>query len=236
MQYQARRVRNSARFPGAIFDTASFPIAVEMKDLYQSCLDAVLQDDDMKFHVVMRPMEPGTHYIVAAGENEEFEHGADLIDGKPVGEHDCVVVLCRRFLTEEKSHTEMMKIVITDVCDYINDNYSMVEPASGAVGSILSWVAATHTLSSLVGLKDADLIGSMVEEFKKVSATSFGGGNVVRIGTANQNSNAHSEIMDRLCERIEETNGCHLSLPVKMMDIVDSGRSILSQVLDERGL
>jgi hypothetical protein len=234
MQYQARTVRTSARFPGAIFDTANFPIAVEMKDLYSSCLDAVLQDDDMKFHVVMRPMEPGDHYFLAAGDDAELEDGIDRIVGKAVGEHDSIIVLCRGFLTVERTRTEMMKLVIKDVCDYINDNYAMAEPAAGAVGSMLSWVATTRTLSNLLGLEGDDMVGTTMQEFKQATVSPISG-NIARIGLANQAPN-HFDILERLCDRITETNGCFLSLPIKMMDIVDSGRSMISSVLDERAL
>lgn len=236
MHFQAQRLRKSRLLPGSIFDTASFPVAAQMRDLYQSVLGMLLHDDEINFHVMMRPTEFGDRYLLAAGEDPDLDASIERVSGTKVGEHDCIVVLCRGFLSEEKSQAEMMKEVIRDLADFINDNYSMAEPAAGSVGSILSWVTISNIFANLVSKEETELIGNGVEELKQMGLAMLGGGSIQKIGLVGRNIPSHAETIEGLCGKIEANNYGHLSLPLKALDIMDAGRTILSSVLDEREL
>lgn len=232
MQYQARRVPNNSRLLGTVFDTAKFPIAIQMRNSYQDCLEQLLQDEGMKFHLVMRPLEPGDHYILQAGDDSELEESIERSIGIKVEENDVIIVLCCGFLTSEKSPNEMMKIAICDLTNFIHEHYTLAEPAAGSVGSILSWVTVSSILSNLVSIKDSELISSTIQDLKNEGVSMLGGERIAKIGLAKHKS--HFEILNALCNEIESSNGCHLSLPISMMDVIDSGRTVLSRVLDER--
>jgi len=234
MQNQARRVPSDARLLGTVFDTTDFPIAVQMRNLYQACLDQLLQDEGIKFHLVMRPLEPGDHYILQAGDDEELDQLIEQSAGAKVADDDVIVILCHSFLTNPKTKPEMMKIAIHDLTDLVQDSYPIAEPAAGAIGCTLSWITVSGILSKLVTIKDSEAADQTFQELRAAGASMIGNGTIAKIGLATRNPTYHSEILDHLCDEIENSNGCYLSLPICILDVVDASRTLLSRVLDER--
>jgi len=221
---------------GVVFDTANFPIALEMRDMYLECVSHLLQDDMFGFHVLMMPGMWGEHFVVAAGDDPDLDEAVERMTGTPVGPMDCIAVLGRDVLTKRRNEDEMTELVANDIAKHVNRLWPMAERSTGWVGSHLGRAAVAGMLTmahpilrgaaylaDVTSRLKSNALGTMVtEEYRYTSVE----------GLRRENGPA-VEAVDRICDRAAATNGEYLSLPVRVADLIDAGRSLLSTVLDD---
>jgi hypothetical protein len=217
---------------GVVFNTADFPYALEMRDLYLECVSHLLQDDMFRFHVLMMPGMWGEHFTVTAGDDPDLDAAVERMTGSPVGPMDCIAVLGRDVLTNLRSEDEMTELVVADIARHVNRLWPVADRSSGWVGPHLGRTAVAGMLSMAhpvmrsasqsARIKDEVLCAMVSEEYRYSSVD----------GLRRENGPA-VEAVDLICDRVAKTNGEFLSLPVRIADLIDAGRSLLSSVLDD---
>lgn len=235
-QYLKATPGTQKKVVGVVFNTANHPHAIEMRDLYLECVSHLLQDDMFRFHVLMMPGMWGEHFIVSAGEDPDLDAAVEHMTGNTVGPLDCIAVLGRDLLSTLRSEDEMTEVVAADVARHVNNLWPMADRSTGWVGphlgraAIAGMLTMAHPILRSEGYVTEvtsrikyDAFGAMVSEDYRYTSVE---------GLRRENAPA-IESVDRICERVAATNGEYLSLPVRVADLIDAGRSLLSTVLDD---
>jgi len=226
----------SPKLKGHVFSISDHSPAIEMRDLYLECASHLVRDEAFRIHVLMMPDMHSDHFVVSAGDDPDLDRAVERMTGNTVGPMDCIAVLGSDVLGMHRNEDEMTEIVLADIAQHINRLWPVADRSSGWVGPHLSLAAirgmltmAHPILRSTAGQTEA-AHGIMADALKGMASHMYRYASVD--GLRRENAPAVAAV-DRICKRVAETNGEYLSLPVRITDIVDAGRALLSSVLDE---
>ncbi len=198
-------------------------LALGMRDLYKECVDLILKDDSVKFHVMMMPTMTGHHYTYCmADEVEMCQHVADL-QGVDINENDCVVILGQDFLTNEISEDEMMETVISDIAMHLSRISPVTERETGWYGKYIGWSAvASVIVSSHPIIRALGDCGEFNDRIKNAGNSSILGDHRSKDSDCFESQNRCAfEAIERICDLSLEENGGYITLPTTAQEISD---------------
>jgi len=226
----------SPKLKGHVFSVSDHSVAIEMRDLYLECVSHLVRDEAFRFHVLMMPNMKCDHFVVSAGDDPEMDEAVERMTGKAVGPMDCIAVLGDDVLGMLRTEDEMTEIVVADIAQHVNRLWPVADRSSGWVGPHLSLAAirgmitmAHPILRSMSGQSEAAQ-GIMADTLKDMASHMY---RYASVDSLRRENGPAVAAVDQICKRVAETNGEYLSLPVRITDIVDAGRTLLSSVLDE---
>lgn len=228
----------AAQFPrrrkvsGVVFDVDSFPIALEMRDLYVECAGHLLKDDSFRMHILMMPGRWGAHFVEAAGNDPELDAAVERMTAQKVGPTDCIVILGRDVLSTWRSEDEMTEIVAADIAAHVNALWPVADRSTGWVGPHLGQAALMGMLLKAhpVLRTYRENIEHLKEQTIRAMAMEIGYPSVELLRRENK---AAIDAVGLICDRVGFTNGEYLSLPVRVADLVDAGRCMISSIIDD---
>lgn len=228
---------NAAHYPrrkisGVVFDVDSFPIAVEMRDLYLECVSHLIRDEAFRLHTLMMPGRWGEHFVEVGGNDPELDAAIERLTGSRVESMDCIIVLGRDILSVRRNEDEMTEIVAADLSIFVNMAWSIADRSTGWVGSHLGMTAVLGMLTMAHPILRAggDRIARLKDEV--ITAMAAKAGYTSAQDMSRENGPA-AEAVGLVCDRVTATNGEYLSLPVRLIDLVDAGRGLLSRIIDD---
>jgi len=226
----------SPKLKGHVFAVSDHSLAVEMRDLYLECASHLVRDEAFRIHVLMMPDMQADHFVVSAGDDPDLDQAVERMTGKAVGPMDCIAVLGRDVLGMLRNEDEMTEIVVADIAQHVNRLWPVADRASGWVGPHLSLAAIrgmltmAHPILRSSGGQSEVAHGIMADTLKDMASHMYRYASID--GLRRENGPAVAAV-DKICQRVAQTNGEYLSLPVRIVDIVDAGRALLSSVMDE---
>jgi hypothetical protein len=239
MQLVATTARHSVTGSPAIvtLETAS-PAHREAHALYVECLSHLLDDETCTFHVLMAPNMGGPHQVFGA--DDGMEEIVAAVTGAEVGPLDCVVVLTKHILESDMTEDEMATAVLADISTHIGRIWPVADRSVGWCGRQIGWSALAGMFASAHPILSAmPLSGfgqSLHEQIRDVSVRSmrdekYGGKDGAERMQAE--NGAAVEAIDLVLAASKATTGGLISLPTRVVDLVEAAKRMVSNTLDD---
>ncbi|NTF17460.1 hypothetical protein G6L37_03435 [Agrobacterium rubi] len=210
-------------------------LALQMVDLYSDCVRQVINDDEVRYHLVAMPEMAGSHYVfsVCAGE-EDLADDVERLLGVEIGPDDCIVLLGREMLGKERNEDEMMKIVLADMALHLDRLWPVADETSGWIGSYIGYAAIASIIGSAHDvLKMLAPHGAVVEEIKTTSEEALMADKRFRDPKMEIPQNRLAfEAIDLVCDKALETQGCYITLPNTSRNLRNAAKSLFIETVD----
>lgn len=198
-------------------------LALGMRDLYNECVNMILRDENVRFHVMMMPSMTGHHFTYCmADEVDMCQHVADL-EQVDIHDNDCVVVLGQDFLTHEISEDEMMETVISDIAFHLSRIYPVTERETGWYGKYIGWSAiASVVASSHPMIRALGDCGDFNDRIKNAGNASILSDQRSKADDCFEDQNSCAfEAIERICDLSLEECGGYITLPTTAEEIAN---------------
>jgi hypothetical protein len=219
----AKTRSNAATVREVVIGNQAKALALGMRDLYKECVNIILKDDNVRFHVMMMPSMTGQHYTYCmADEVEMCQHVADL-ENIDINENDCVVILGHDFLTNEISEDEMMETVISDIAFHLSRIYPVTERETGWYGKYIGWSAiASVVVSSHPMIRAFGDCSEFNDRIKNAGNSSIVSDQRSKASDCFENQNRCAfEAIERICDLSLEEFGGYITLPTTAKEIAN---------------
>jgi hypothetical protein len=212
------------------------PLARQMGDLYEECIRQVISDDEVRFHVVRMPEMTGSHFVFSANapEEEDLANAVENIFGVEVGPDDCIILLGRELLLQDRNEDEMMEIVLADIALHLDRLWPVADSTCGWMGSYIgvaalaSIIACSHDVLKMLSPPDA-----LVNRIKDLASDAIRHDKRLRTPKLEiaQNRSAFDAI-EMVCDHAYETQGAYLTLPNTARTLRNAAKSVFIEIVD----
>jgi hypothetical protein len=198
-----------------------------MRDLYKECVSRILQDQSVRFHVIMMPGMTGHHFTFCMADEDEMCQDIADLQNVDINENDCVVILGHDILSNEASEDEMMETVIGDIAFHLSRISPVTERETGWYGKYIGWSAiASVIVSSHPIIRAFGDVAEFNERIKNAGNDSIVNDQRSKASDCFQDQNrAAFEAIERICDLSLEESGGYITLPTtaKEMTAVATG-------------
>jgi len=217
---------------GVILDAEDHKLAFEMRNLYLECVSHLLCDDTFRVHVLLVPGMWTDHFVVPATEDPDLDQAVERFTGNSVGPLDMIVIMGKNLSTTARTEDEMTEIVVADISEHINRLWPIADRSSGWVGPHLGWACIAGMLTTAHPILKEH--GHGIDQIRAKTVSRVMSNRRYKSVQDFRDENGCSVVaINRICDRLVSTNGEYIAVPARVVDLVEAGRTMCCEIIDE---